>query len=80
MSKYAVRKGPGSEAASHALGEALNQWFTKWGPSEIFRTCENCKFMSEQGPAHCSLYNLTPPAAIIVAGCPSHDDKMEIPF
>lgn len=80
MSKYQVRKSPGSDPSSAALGELLNEWLTKWGPSEIYRTCENCKFMSEQGPAFCGLYQMTPPASVIVAGCPSHDDKQDIPF
>ena len=67
--------------SNQALGNALNTWLTQYGPSAIFKTRENCKFMSEgNAPAYCSLYNMTPPARVIVAGCPSHQDKEEIPF
>lgn len=79
-SKFRVRIGEGSIAASRALSTLLNKWFTDYGPSAVYVTCENCKHMSEQGPAFCALYNMTPPAAVIVAGCPSHEDKEEIPF
>lgn len=80
MNKYNVRTGPGSETASTALGEALNKWFSSYGPSDIFKTCENCKFMTETGAAFCKLYNMTPPVSVIIAACPSHDDKSETPF
>ena len=79
-SKFRVRAGEGSHAASHALSALLNQWFSNYGPSDVYVTCGNCKHMTEQGPAFCSLYNMTPPVSVIVAGCPSHEDKEEIPF
>ena len=75
-----VRNGPGSEASSYDLSGLLNKWLRTHGPSEIFQTCENCRHMSEQGPAFCALYQMTPPASVIVGGCPSHDDKHEVPF
>lgn len=77
---YRVRTGLGSEDASNALGQALNQWLQNYGPSEIYKTCENCRHMTEQGPAFCALYQVTPPVAVIIAGCPSHDDKEDVPF
>ena len=79
-SKFRVREGDGSRPASHALSILLNQWFGAYGPSDVYVTCENCKHMTEAGPAFCQLYNMTPPAAVIIAGCPSHQDKEEIPF
>lgn len=63
-----------------ALATALNKWFTESGPSAIYRNCDNCRHMVENAPAHCSLFNATPPAAVIVVGCPQHDDKESIPF
>ncbi len=77
---YQLREGGASDDASIALSVALNNWFTSYGPSVIFKTCENCKFMAENGPAYCSLWNVTPPASVICSGCPSHQDKQEIPF
>ncbi len=66
--------------ASGDLAGSLNNWFTRWGPSTIFKNCDNCKHMVENGPAFCALYQMTPPASVIVSGCPQHDDKEEIPF
>lgn len=83
MSKtiYQLRTDGGSLAdAGNALSESLNKWMTDFGPSVLFKTCENCKHMSEQGPAFCSLWNVTPPASVILSACPSHQDKEEIPF
>lgn len=77
---FKVRQGPGADHASYALGEALNKWFSAYGPGSIFANCENCKHMAEQGPAFCTLYKTTPPVAVIMAGCPSHEDKEDIPF
>ena len=77
---FKVRTGEGSIPASRDLSVALNQWFEKHGPGGIFTTCENCKHMTTSGPAFCGLYQMTPPAAVIVAGCPSHEDIEEIPF
>jgi len=64
----------------NALAEALMDIFTQHGPSAMFRNCDNCFHMSEQGPAHCSKFNATPPASVIVVGCDQHDDKEDIPF
>lgn len=80
MAKYNMRQGGTADDAGNALSVALNTWFETYGPSAIFRTCENCKHMTEEGPAFCQLYNMTPPAHVIVAACPSHQDKQEIPF
>jgi hypothetical protein len=79
---YRLRVGTQAvDDASNALANALNDWLTGFGPTIIYKTCENCKFMSEgNAPAHCSLYNIVPPARVILAGCPSHQDKEEIPF
>ena len=67
--------------ASNDLANVLNDWFTKWGPSTIFKTCENCRHMTEgDTPAFCGRYNMVPPARVMTVGCPSHDDKEEIPF
>jgi len=68
-------------ASNQHLGRALNDWLSTQGPSAIFKTCENCKHMTEGNEAaFCKLYQMTPPARVIIAGCPSHDDKEEIPF
>lgn len=68
------------EEAGNALANALNEWLTGYGPSAIFKNCDNCRHMSEDGPAHCSKFNATPPAAVIVVGCDDHDDKEDVPF
>lgn len=69
------------DEASGELADALNNWFTKYGPSVIFKTCENCRHMTENDePAFCKRFNMTPPARIIMVGCGEHDDKEEIPF
>lgn len=68
------------QEAGNSLANALNKWMTDYGPSIMYRNCDNCRHMNEDGPAHCSLWKLTPPASVIVSGCPSHDDKEDIPF
>lgn len=69
------------EESGQALAEALNAWLTGYGPSAIYKNCENCVHMAEGNvPAFCSKYQMTPPASVIVAGCPAHQDKEEIPF
>lgn len=62
------------------LAGALMDVFTSAGPSAMFRNCDNCRHMVEDGPALCTKYNMTPPASVIVVGCDEHDDKEEIPF
>lgn len=66
--------------ASNDLAAKLNDWFTGHGPTAIFRTCATCKHMAVDAPAFCNRYNMTPPAAVIVAACPEYDDNEEIPF
>jgi len=69
------------DEASNDLANSLNNWFTKWGPSVIFKTCENCRHMTEgDEPAYCKRYNMVPPARIMLVGCAEHDDKEEVPF
>lgn len=69
------------EDTGNALAESLNKWLTDYGPSSIYKNCDNCRHMSEApNPAFCSKYGMTPPASVIVIGCPSHDDKEDIPF
>lgn len=81
MPNYRVRPSPGADESSNALSVALNKWFTDYGPSDIFVTCENCYHMTEAPlAAYCALYQMTPPATVICAGCPSHKDKAEVPF
>lgn len=71
---------PSVNEASGALADALNGWFTSYGPSILYKNCDNCRHMAENGPAHCGKYNMTPPASVIVAGCQDHFDKEDIPF
>jgi len=81
MTKARIREeGTTTGDANAALGKALNEWFTTHGPDAIFKSCGNCKHMAQAGPAFCGLYNTTPPVAVIIAGCPSHDDMEVIPF
>lgn len=68
------------DEASNALANALNDWFVGYGPSVVYKNCDNCRHMTEDGPAFCSKYGATPPASVIVVGCPDHDDKEDIPF
>lgn len=68
------------DVAGNALAEALNNWLVGFGPSAIYKNCDNCSYMTEDGPALCKFYNMTPPAHIIVVGCPEHMDKEDIPF
>ncbi|QWY83388.1 hypothetical protein [Rhizobium phage RHph_X3_2] len=78
---YKLREGTHeTNAASEALGEALNRWFTDFGPSPIFRTCESCRFMARGGPAFCQRYNMTPPVEVIMAGCDAYEDQGQLPF
>lgn len=81
MSKGTVRTGTKTvDDAGGALGEALNNWFTEFGATAIFRTCATCKHMAVDGPAFCSRYNMTPPASVIVTACNEYNDSEEIPF
>lgn len=78
---YKLREGTHeTDAASLALSEALNRWFTDFGPSPMFRSCESCHFMVRGGPAFCQRYNMTPPVEIITAGCDEYKDMGAIPF
>lgn len=82
MTAKVRESGLTADECSAALGEALNNWFTKFGPVPIFKSCANCTHMVNDGssPAYCGLYKMTPPVATIVVGCPSHVDAEEIPF
>lgn len=64
----------------NALATSLMAVFTEYGPSAIFRNCDNCRHMTENGAAFCSKFNATPPASVIVVGCDQHDDKEDTPF
>lgn len=77
---FKIREGAGSEPASAALSQLLNTWLTDFGPSDIYRTCGNCKHMAQQGPAFCGRYQMTPPVDVILMGCAFHEDIEEIPF
>lgn len=77
---FKIREGAGSAPASASLSQLLNDWLTNFGPSDIYRTCGNCKHMRQEGPAFCGLYQMTPPVGVVIAGCPSHEDVEEIPF
>lgn len=66
--------------ASQALADSLNRWFEGYGPNAIFKSCANCRHMSEEGPAFCSKFKATPPASVIIVGCPEHDDNEDVPF
>lgn len=68
------------EAFGNNLATSLMDVLTKAGPSDIFRNCDNCRHMAEQGAAFCSKFNATPPASVIVVGCDQHDDKEDVPF
>lgn len=76
------QSGLTADEASNALGEALNNWFEKFGATAIFKSCANCSAMVNDNatPAYCSKYNMTPPVAVIMTGCPNHVDAEEIPF
>ena len=83
MSNPVARMRTGTETvdvAGNALAEALNNWLTGFGPSAIYKNCDNCRHMAEQGAPVCSKFNATPPASVIVVGCDEHDDKEDIPF
>ena len=64
----------------NAMAEGLMKAFTDFGPSAVFRNCDNCRHMTEDGPAVCNKYGMTPPASVIVVGCDEHDDKEDVPF
>lgn len=80
MSNFTVRQGAGGDDASFSLSKALNSWMEEFGPTGLFKTCGNCRNMSREGPAFCTLYQMTPPVDVILKACPSHDDEHEIPF
>ncbi|QJD54361.1 hypothetical protein [Aminobacter phage Erebus] len=82
MSEFSIRETvtQTTQKANADLGELFNKWFKAHGPDAIFRTCNTCKHMPQNAPAHCALYQMTPPASVIIAGCPSHEDAEEIPF
>lgn len=68
------------DAFGNGLATSMMEVFVAFGPSAIFRNCDNCRHMAENGPAVCSLYQMTPPANVIVVGCDKHDDKEDVPF
>lgn len=80
--QHRLRTGTQSiDDASNELARSLNDWFIRYGPSIIFKTCENCSFMSEApASAFCDKFKMTPPASVICSGCPEHHDKEEVPF
>lgn len=49
----------------------------------LWRSCLNCEYWgppaeNEQSPSHCMKFGQTPPAEVIVVGCPHY--LREIPF
>ena len=82
MSNYQLRtEGMATANSNMALSKALNDWFTEYGPTAIFKSCANCKHMDPNvAPPLCQKFGATPPASIIVAGCPAHEDAEDIPF
>jgi len=82
---YALREGPGAEASNSHLSRALNEWLTKAGPSELYRTCASCRQMRRgengaQVPAHCDRFGVAPPIDIIMRGCDQHEDEAIAPY
>ncbi|QIG69558.1 hypothetical protein EVC17_075 [Rhizobium phage RHph_Y1_1] len=67
-------------SSNNHLSELLNKWLCSNGPTAIFKNCANCRHMTTEGPAVCKQFNATPPASVIVAGCPGHEDIGDIPF
>lgn len=81
MLKGTVRTGTDTvDIAGNDLAKKLNDWFTQFGPTAIFRTCATCKFMEPDAPAFCKRYDMTPPASVIVSACDQYEDSEEIPF
>jgi hypothetical protein len=81
MTTNKVRAGVGSNASSADLSKLLVSWLEAHGAVGILRTCASCHHMTiGNEPAFCTKFNVTPPANIIVAGCPEHSDREEIPF
>lgn len=67
--------------AGNELATVLNNWLVKHGPDTLYRTCASCKAMTEgDAAAYCTRFNMTPPARVILTGCPEHNDKEAIPF
>jgi hypothetical protein len=81
MSSNKVRVGPAADVVGRDLARLLNEWLETHGAVGIMKTCASCHFMTpREEPAFCTKYNLTPPAFVIVQGCPTHTDKEEVPF
>jgi hypothetical protein len=78
---FVLRYPAASEKAANDLGSLLKEWLERNGPDELFRTCNNCSFMTgkqdKEEAAYCNLWKMTPPAHVIINGCPSHKDEYE---
>ena len=75
---YKLRSRPAADESSSELGDLLVIWLQKGGPDAMFRTCNNCSFMSKGNePAFCNLFKMTPPAHVIINGCEKHADVYE---
>lgn len=67
--------------SNNMLSTLINEWLVTAGPSALFKNCANCSHMDPNGaPPRCTKFNATPPASVIVAGCPEHVDAEDIPF
>lgn len=67
--------------SNNRLSSLINEWLTAAGPNALFKTCANCTHMDPNAsPPRCNKFNATPPASVIVAGCPAHEDAEDIPF
>lgn len=78
--KFQPRHGAGGDDSSMGLSRALNGWLEEFGAVGIFRTCGSCIHSVKEGPAACSLFQATPPVAVILSGCENYEDEHEIPF
>lgn len=77
---FIVRTGEGSVQSSNDLSGALNEWMERAGPTGLFRTCGSCMNMAKVGPAICALYACPPPIDIILKGCDSYKDELDLPY
>jgi hypothetical protein len=78
-----LRNSYATADAADSLSKALTGWLNATSPTELWRSCATCLHMRHgKQPAHCSKYNMVPPASVIVGAtdCGAYEDNEDIPF
>lgn len=81
MKKPTIRKEASLELHYRAVEAMFNVIENSPAGSYPFVNCLTCShFDNAEDADMCKLYNMKPPARVVVYGCPSYEDGCDIPF